>query len=224
MVFLEKIEQRVQAACEKAGRSRSEIELIAVTKKRPLEAVNELYTLGQRHMAENRVQDARKRLPELPRDICWHFIGHVQTNKTKYLPGLFDWVHSVDRLDLAEALQKTWEKKEVEKPLNILLQFNISGEDQKYGAETSEALDFLKATLEMQKLSVQGLMCMAPYSDDPETSRPVFKSLRRLRDELTEKTGHALPHLSMGMTNDFAVAIEEGATMVRIGTALFEEE
>ena len=222
MSLLQSIESRIAAACARVGRARDEVLLVAVTKTRPLEEVRALHAMGPADFAENRPQDARDRIPQLPADIRWHFIGHLQTNKAKYLAGLFQWVHSVDRIDAAVALQRAWEKRAELPPLDALLQFNISGEEQKHGAGRDEALEFLRAASKLDRLRVQGLMCMAPYGEAAELSRPVFRGLRLLRDELREKTGLPLPHLSMGMTGDFEVAIEEGATIVRIGTALFE--
>ncbi len=220
---LERMEESLRAACGWAGRPREDVILLGVVKKRPLETVRELYGLGVTHLAENRVQEARQRIPELPPGIEWHFVGPLQKNKAKYLPGLVKWVHSVEKMELAEALQKAFAKQTDVPPLNVLLQFNISGEEQKHGAGEDEAAELARAVAGMDRLRLQGLMTMAPYSDDPETSRPVFRELRRLRGELERRLGIPLPHLSMGMTNDFAVAVEEGATIVRIGTALFED-
>lgn len=219
---LRAVEERIAGACGRAGRDRSEVHLLAVTKKRPMEQLRELYRLGVTQFGENRVQEVRDRIPPFEGDVTWHFVGHLQTNKAKYLPGLVQWVHSVDRPEVAEALHKAWSRHPDLPPAKILLQFNIAGEEQKHGAGRDEALDFLRAALACDRLDVVGLMTMAPYSDDPETSRPVFRALRELRDGLEAAGGHPLPHLSMGMTGDFEVAIEEGATIVRVGTALFE--
>ncbi len=219
---LSHIDDRLEDACRRAGRPREDVLLLAVVKKRPLETVRQLYELGVTHLAENRVQEARERIPQLPDGIAWHFVGPLQKNKAKYLPGLVQWVHSVEKLDVAEALQKAFAKRPELPPLEVLVQFNIAGEEQKHGAARDEAAELVRAVSELDRLRVQGLMTMAPYSDDPEVSRPVFRKLRLLRDELQERIGLPLPHLSMGMTNDFEVAVEEGATIVRIGTALFE--
>ncbi len=219
---LERIEERIKAACDRAGRSRDEVQLVCVTKTRPLEDLRTLYTIGQRHFAENRVQDARERIPSVDGEIDWHFIGHLQTNKAKYLPGLVHWVHSVDKPEVAEALQKVWAKHLNLAPLKIFLQFNISGEEQKHGAGGDEAIAFLERARVCDRLSIQGLMCMAPYSEDSEVARPVFRGLKNLRDRLASESGMDLPHLSMGMSGDFEVAIEEGATMIRVGSAIFE--
>lgn len=218
---LKRIEGEITEACQKAGRAREEIKLLCVVKKRPLERLWELHSLGPADFAENRIQEARERIPQLPATINWHFIGHLQTNKAKYLPGLVAWVHSVDRIDAARALEKAWSKHLDLPPLNVLLQFNISGEEQKYGAAEEEAFQFLRETNALRRLKIQGLMCMAPYREDEEEARPVFRELRTLRDKLQKESGIPLPHLSMGMTADFKVAISEGATIVRIGSGLF---
>lgn len=219
---LQQVEESIIAACEEAGRSRDEVTLICVVKKRPLEEVWALYNLcDQPVFAENRPQEARDRIPEFPDDIQWHFVGSLQKNKVKYLPGLVHWVHSVHSPGIATALDAAWEKRPELELLNVLLQFNISGEEQKKGAGVEEALELLCHVDELPNLKVQGLMCMAPYTEDPEESRPVFAALRELRDRLEQESGLSLPHLSMGMTNDFKQAILEGATLVRVGTGLF---
>lgn len=220
---LASIEHRLRAACVRAGRLREDVLLVAVVKQRPLEAVRELHALGERHFGENRVQEIRERVPELAfPDAHVHFIGHLQTNKAKYLPGLVQWVHSVDSLEVAEALNRAWEKHPCLPMLNVLVQVNIAGEEQKSGVEPAEAEALVRATAALPRLALRGLMTMAPYGEETEASRPVFRGLRTLRDRLATETGIALPDLSMGMTGDFEVAVEEGSTLVRVGTALFE--
>lgn len=219
---LKRVEDRVAAACDRAGRDREEVLLLAVTKKRPLEELVELHRLGLKSFGENRPQEVRDRVPALALPIEWHFIGAIQSKNAKYLVGNVSWVHSVTDLKVAEAVEKAWNREPKLAPVKALLQFNISGEEQKHGAEADEAADFLKRAASLERIDVCGLMAMAPYSEDPEVSRPVFRALRQLRDRLVAETGIALPHLSMGMTGDFEVAIEEGATIVRVGTALFE--
>lgn len=218
---LRSVREKAAKAAARAGRSPESVKLISVVKKRPLEQVRELHSLGERFFAENRIQEARDRIPQLPGGIEWHFIGHLQTNKAKYLPGLAQWVHSVDRFSVAEALEKAYASRSGD-PVNVLLQLNVSGEEQKYGADPSDAKALLAACLQLPSLKVRGVMCMAPHSEDPEPARPVFRELRALRDELAENAGVELPELSMGMTNDFEVAIEEGSTMIRVGSGLFE--
>ncbi|MEO8376589.1 MAG: YggS family pyridoxal phosphate-dependent enzyme [Candidatus Sumerlaeota bacterium] len=215
------VEQRIAAACERAGRLRDDVLLVAVTKTRPLADVIALHDLGLHDVAENRVQDVRDRIPTFPCDLFCHFIGHLQTNKAKYLPGLVTVVHSVDRAEIANALNMAWEKTPTLPPLRVLLQFNIAEETQKSGAAARDAIEFLRRVSDLPRLHVEGLMTMAPLSEEPETSRPVFRALRELRDSMQETSGIGLPVLSMGMSGDFEVAVEEGATMLRIGSALF---
>lgn len=219
---LARVESRVAAACARAGRSRDEVLLLAVTKQRPLEELVELHRLGLNRFGENRAQEVRDRVPALALPIEWHFIGALQGKNAKYLVGNTQWVHSVEDLKIAEALEKAWNRDPKLPLVKVLLQFNISGEEQKHGAGEEEAVELLKQVTALPRLEVCGLMTMAPYSDNPEDSRPVFRGLRMLRDRLQATTGHPLPHLSMGMTGDFEVAIEEGATIIRVGTALFE--
>lgn len=216
----ERVLERIRAACQRAGRPEDSVLLVAVSKYRPLEQTMQLYRAGQRHLGESRVQEAREKIPEMPPDIVWHLIGRLQTNKAKYLPGLVEWVHSVDRLSVAEALEKAYAKEG--KSIRVLLQINAGGEEQKAGVEPEEAEEFVRQCAALPHLDVQGLMTMAPFVEDPEQTRPVFRRMRELAEELRASTGLALPHLSMGMTNDFEVAVEEGATMVRVGTALYE--
>jgi len=214
------VNQRIGKACERAGRNRADVMLVAVSKYRPLDQTRALYELGCHNFGENRVQEGRDKIPLLPDDIEWHMIGRLQSNKAKYLPGLFKWVHSMDSAKLADALQKAYEKADAQ--VRVLIQVNVAGEDQKGGVEPQDALGLLREVAAMPNLSVEGLMTMAPFFDDSSEARPVFRRLKELAESLREETGLALTHLSMGMTNDFEVAIEEGATMVRIGTALYE--
>ncbi len=219
---LARIEARIVAACERAGRARDEVMLLSVTKRRPLEHARELLRLGSTNFGENRIQEARERIPEMPEGISWHMIGHLQKNKAKYVPGLFQWIHSVDSIALAEQLNRAFEKAPGLPRLNVLLQFNVSGEEQKYGAEPDNAEELLGMVRALPRLEVRGLMCMAPHFDDPQATRPMFRQLRTLRDRLQVACNLPLPELSMGMSEDFEVAIEEGSTMVRVGSALFE--
>lgn len=216
------VEERVARACGRAGRARSEVTLLAVVKKRPVPVVRGLVELGVGEMAENRVQEARTRIPQVGGNVQWHLIGSLQTNKAKYIPGLFSTVHSVDRAEVAEALAQAMEKRAPGRTLDVYLQFNIAGEEQKHGATEEEARTLLEVAGSLGPLRVRGLMCMAPYSDNPEEARPVFRELRELRDRLAAASGLALG-LSMGMSGDFEVAIEEGSTIVRVGSALFED-
>jgi PLP dependent protein len=219
----QRTEARIASACARSGRSLGAVRLVCVTKQRPLEALQALFELGYRDFGENRVQELRERAGGLPPTVRWHLIGPLQTNKAKYLPGVVSCVHSIDRPEAAQALQRALEKAGIDS-LPVLLQLNISGEEQKHGQGELEARAFLeKVAGECPLLRVDGLMTMAPYGETPELARPVFRRLRQVRDELVQATGLLLPELSMGMTGDFEVAIEEGATMIRVGTALFEE-
>ena len=174
-------------------------------------------------LGENYVQEAKEKIPVIGHPAEWHMIGHLQTNKVKYVVNLFDWVHSVDRLELARELDKRADQNN--RRLNVMIEVNVSGEASKSGAEATQVLELARQISPLPNISVRGLMTMPPYSDNPEISRPYFQALRNLRDEI--KTA-AIPNirmddLSMGMTDDFEVAIEEGATIIRVGRAIFGE-
>jgi pyridoxal phosphate enzyme (YggS family) len=170
---------------------------------------------------ENKVQEARAKIPQTGESLRWDMIGHLQTNKAREAVQLFELIHSVDSLRLAQALDN--EAAKLGKHQRVLLEVNVSGEKSKFGIRPDDLAGLLQSINALPHTLVEGLMTMAPYSDDPEKSRPYFQNLRRLRDEASASTGIPLPHLSMGMTGDFEVAIEEGATLVRIGTAIFGE-
>jgi len=213
---LNTIEQRIVTACKKAGRDRESVRLLAVSKTRPPEAVREAVDCGLRLFGENRVQEAQSKISMSPSGLEWHLIGHLQTNKAKVAARLFQMVHSVDSLKLLQALES-----HAGTTLPVLLQVNVSGEASKFGMEPSEVADVIDAANQMQKCEVHGLMTIPPFSPDPEKTRAHFVALRELRDRLQEETGTPLPELSMGMSHDLEVAIEEGSTWVRVGTALF---
>jgi len=213
---LNTIEQRIMTACKKAGRDRGQVRLLAVSKTRPPEAVREAVDCGLRLFGENRVQEAQSKIPMSPTGLEWHLIGHLQTNKAKVAARLFQMVHSVDSLKLLQALESY-----AGTTLPVLLQVNVSGEASKFGMDPSEVAGVIEAANQMQKCEVHGLMTIPPFSPDPEKTRAHFVALRELRDRLQEETGTPLPELSMGMSHDLEVAIEEGSTWVRIGTALF---
>jgi len=223
--------QRIETAARHAGRHASEIQLIVVTKNRPVEQIRELLACGPYCLGENRVQEVLEKIPQLPPDTVWHLIGHLQRNKAKQAVRHFALLHSLDSERLAEALQRAAEADQGStgtlpvkqcRAVETLIEVNVSGEESKFGL-APEAVEPLLATIvrSFDRLHVGGLMTMAPYVTDPELARPCFRGLRQLRDRLVSQ-GYSLPHLSMGMTNDFEVAIAEGATMVRIGTAIFE--
>lgn len=225
---LARVRLRIETAARRAARPPEAVTLIAVTKTHPVEIIREVLAAGSHHLGENRLQEAEPKILHIPaadpaRPV-WHLIGHLQTNKAKVAVRLFDWIHSVDSLRIAEALDKECEKQGRD-ALNVLVQVNISGEDTKSGVEPHEVSALLRQLAELPRLRVRGLMTMAPYEAVPEETRPVFRGLRQLRDELarTAPPGVSLDELSMGMTNDFEVAIEEGATLVRIGRAIFED-
>lgn len=215
------VRERMAAACARAGRDPDGVRLVAVTKTVGPDEIRELYRLGVRDFGENRVADGVAHKEALGRDdAVWHLIGHLQRNKARAaLAGGFLRIHSVESEKLLAVLDD--ECGRLGARPDILVEVNVSGEDSKYGVRPDALPALAKTALAAKRLRLSGLMTMAPFTDDPEEARPVFRGLRLLRDELARETGAALPHLSMGMTGDFEVAIEEGATLVRIGTALF---
>ena len=210
---LEAVTERVRRAAERAGRSPEEVTIVAVSKGFPPEVVREGVAAGLRHVGENRVQEAAAKLPRLADlPITWHMVGHLQTNKVKTALELFAIIHSVDSIHLAETISH-----HAQGPIPILLEVNVAGEEGKFGLATEEVSRAADAIARLPRLEVRGLMTVAPVVPDPGEVRPVFRRLRELRDAL------GLRELSMGMTDDFEVAVEEGATMVRIGRAIFGE-
>jgi len=217
---LAKIHDAIASAARRAGRDPAEIELLAVSKTQPVETIQEAMRAGITHFGENKVQEARGKIEALGRGI-WHLIGHLQSNKAKDAVRLFDSIDSVDRTDLAGEINQRADA--LGKIQNVLLQVNIAGESTKFGCAPDAARALAEAINALPRLCLRGLMTIAPYSPEPEKSRPCFAGLRRLRDKIEADTGLRLPVLSMGMSGDFTVAIEEGSTCVRIGTALFGE-
>jgi PLP dependent protein len=227
---LRSVQARIRDAALRSGRCPDEIELIAVTKSQPPKTICKAYELGLRHFGENRVEEAASKVGQLPADIRWHMIGHIQSRKANRVIALFQWAHSVDSLKLAQRLDRLW--AEPGKRFPVLLEFNVSGEETKHGfpawhwehdnQQQELLLEAMRQIVSLPNVSVQGLMTMAPIVTEPEAARPVFASLRQLRDRLAARFPEAnWHHLSMGMTDDFEVAIEEGATLVRIGRAIF---
>ena len=213
------VQSRIAAACERAGRSPSEVTLLAVSKNHPAETVAEAVRLGLTLFGENRMQEARAKIPQSPGQARWHFIGHLQSNKARDTVALFETIESVDSLALAAELQKQAEKQA--KNVKILLEVNVAGESSKFGWNPDRLLAELAQINAFPRLELHGFMTVAPYATEAEKVRPVFRRLRELRDRAAVALGAPLPVLSMGMSGDLEVAIEEGATLVRVGTALF---
>ena len=216
---LQQIQTRITAACARAGRSPDSVALQPVSKNQPPEAVRAIADLGLKCFGENRVQEAKIKISQCPGNLRWHLIGHLQSNKCRDAVHLFEMVQSVDSLSLARELDK-WAGKSA-RTLPILLEVNVAGESSKFGYSPDQLLTELTEINALLKLEIHGLMTVAPWSTDPEKVRPVFRKLRELKQQSEQILGAPLPHLSMGMSGDFEVAIEEGATIVRIGTALF---
>ena len=235
---LRRVQDRIAAATLRAGRDPDGVMLVAVSKTQPVETILAAYELGVRHFGENRVEEAAQKIPavrtRLPPDagILWHMVGHVQSRKAETVVRLFEWVHSVDSLKLAERLSRFAEQQD--KTLRVLLEFNVAGEAGKYGFSVqgeradrdSKLIDALHQIGILPHLRVEGLMTMAPIVAEAEQARPIFRALCEWRDQLavfSKREDYYRPHLSMGMTDDFEVALEEGATIVRIGRAIFGE-
>jgi pyridoxal phosphate enzyme (YggS family) len=218
------VEDKVTNACLRANRDRKEVQIIAVTKYVSLDTTGEVIRLGMKHIGENRWQDVQPKWEAFHDRAEWHFIGHLQTNKVKDVLGKFAYIHSLDRLSLASEIEK--KASALDLTVSCFIQLNVSGEETKYGLPPEELASFIEKLRMMPHIRVVGLMTMAPYEAEPESTRPVFRELRRLRDELNREKvlGYEIPHLSMGMSNDFEVAIEEGATWVRLGTVLVGKE
>ena len=218
---LEEVEERIQEACRRAGRDRSEVTLIAVSKTKPAEVLKEAYDLGIRVFGENKVQELTEKYEVLPKDIRWHMIGHLQTNKVKYIADKVELIHSVDSLKLAETIEKEAAKRN--RTIDILVEVNVAEEESKFGLKVEEVIPFIEKVAGFSHINVRGLMTIAPFVENPEKNRSVFADLRKLSVDITEKNidNVNVSILSMGMTNDYEVAIEEGATMVRVGTGIF---
>ncbi len=208
----------IEAAAARAGREPQDIQLVAVTKYVGLDEVKEAAKVGIKDFGENRVQEADEKIKQFP-ELKWHFIGHLQSNKAKDVLPNYVLIHSLDRLSLAKALQRCGERFEL--TANVLVQVNTSGEESKFGLAPGQLPGFLKEIKSYDRLKVRGLMTMAPFYDNPEETRPCFRELARLRDQC-RNSDYELEQLSMGMTNDYIVAIEEGATIIRVGSALFD--
>ncbi len=219
---LKEVEERIRLACERAGRKREEVLLLGASKGVPPERLREFFNCGLSTFGENRVQEFLKKWESL-RDLSidWHFIGRLQSNKVKYIIDKVNLIHSLDRDSLLEEIERR--AKAIGKVQGVLIEVNVGGEETKGGVEPKELKAFFERCLKAENIKVLGLMCIPPYREDPQEVRPYFSLLRRLKEELEREFGVSLPHLSMGMSHDFEVAIEEGATIVRIGTLLFGE-
>ena len=218
---LEIIEENICKACEKAGRERSEVTLIAVSKTKPLEDLQAVYDLNIRDFGENKVQELTGKIEAMPDDIKWHMIGHLQRNKVKYIVDKVELIHSVDSLRLAEEISKQAIKKNVN--VNILVEINIGDEESKFGISADEVKVLVRDIAKLDNIKIQGLMCVAPYVVDSEENRAFFHKIKDLSVDIMKENidNVSMNVLSMGMSNDYQVAIEEGATMVRIGSNLF---
>ena len=217
------VQTEIQAACSRAGRDPSQVTLIAVSKTKPVSALKEAYDAGIRDFGENKVQELMEKQPQLPADIRWHMIGHLQRNKVKYLIGKVALIHSVDSLRLAEEISRESQHKGVE--TDILIEVNVSGEESKYGISPMEALELIEKIAKLPGIHVKGLMTIAPYTEVAEKNRPYFDKLVQLSVDITEKNidNVSMNVLSMGMTGDYSIALEEGATYIRVGTGIFGE-
>ena len=213
------VQKRIATACDRAGRSPSEIQIIAVGKKFTADIIREAADCGLTLFGENRVQEAKAKIPDCPGHLRWHFIGNLQTNKCRDAVALFEMIHAVDSVRLAAELNKRCEQ--AAKVMPVLLEVNVSGEGSKHGFTPATAVAAMDVFDDFPQLELHGLMTMAPYARDPESARPFFQKLREAKATCEDQLGAPLPELSMGMSGDFEIAIEEGATMVRLGTCLF---
>jgi len=213
-----RVVERMEGAARRVGRDPREIKLVVVSKTVDVVRIKEAVEAGVSILGENYVQEAQKKIEEIGRPVAWHFIGHLQSNKAKYAVRLFDVVHSVDGLALAEELNRRAEQ--TGRVLKVMMEVNLSGETTKFGADEESVLNLAKMIRHLNHLSLEGLMTMPPYFDSPEESRPYYIGLRELKERMVRE-GVPMKELSMGMSNDFEIAIEEGATFVRVGTAIF---
>lgn len=220
---LAQVEKNIELACKKAGRDRSEVTLIAVSKTKPVEMLQEIYDEGIRDFGENKVQELDQKMPVMPEDIKWHMIGHLQRNKVKYIAGKVALIHSVDTYRLAEEINIQAKKKNVIIP--ILIEVNIAQEESKFGTSKEDAILLVEEISKLENVRIKGLMTIAPNVSDSEENRLYFRGIKQLSVDIRNKNidNVSMDILSMGMTGDYMVAIEEGATMVRVGTGIFGE-
>lgn len=220
---LREVEEKIANACKRVGRNKSEVTLIAVSKTKPVEAIREAMEYGTVHFGENKVQEIIDKYETISEPLNWHMIGHLQRNKVKYIVDKVVLIHSVDSLRLAEQIHEEAEKKQVIVP--ILIEVNVAGEESKFGVRPEDTLDLVKQISLLSNVKIMGLMTIAPFVSNPEENRVHFKKLRELNIDIKSKNidNVCMDVLSMGMTGDYEVAVEEGATMVRVGTGIFGE-
>lgn len=219
---VEKVKERVAAACKRSGRDPKDVQIIPVSKNHPKEVIEALYKAGWRDFGENYVQELRNKHDNLPADIRWHMIGHMQRNKVKYIADYIEEIHSVDTVKLLRTIEKEGQK--ADRVIPVLIEVNVGQEESKFGVlpNLEDCMALANEALELPHVKLRGLMTSAPYYDDPEEDRPLFKKLKELMGEMNAANDQLhLDQLSMGMTHDFEVAVEEGATCVRVGTAIF---
>jgi len=218
---LDRVRERIAHAAAKSGRSTSDVELVVITKTHPVEKVREAIDAGQTLFGESRVQEARAKIPELPSNVRWHFVGHLQKNKVRHALPLFEMIHSVDSLALAQDMNRIAQEEGLHP--RLLLEVNVAGEWSKFGFAPDKLREQMEALLALPRLSILGLMTIPPLAEEAEASREYFVQWREVRDHLQTEFRVDLALLSMGMTQDFPIAVEEGATLVRVGTAIFGE-
>ena len=220
---MKQVKYRIEEACSKAGRDSNSVTLIAVSKTKPVSALQEAYEAGARDFGENKVQELMDKIPQLPSDIRWHMIGHLQRNKVKYIVDKVYLIHSVDSFRLAEEISKEALKKRVE--VNILIEVNVAKEESKFGTATSDAIALVEEISKLPAVHIKGLMTIAPLVENQEENRSYFHKLKQLSVDIMQKNidNVCMKELSMGMTGDYQVAVEEGATYVRVGTGIFGE-
>ncbi|ESL04720.1 pyridoxal phosphate enzyme, YggS family [Catonella morbi ATCC 51271] len=218
---LSMVENKIAAACKRAGRERDEVKLIAVSKTQPVEAIREAIEYGINSFGENRVQELREKTEIIKDNLDWHLIGHLQTNKVKYVVGKVSLIHSLENIRLAEALDKEAAKLGI--TVDVLAEINVAKEASKFGVNPEDAENFIREVSKFPNINIKGLMTVAPYTDISEENRKYFRQLKKIMVDLNSKNIHnvSMNVLSMGMTGDYEVAIEEGATLVRVGTGIF---
>ena len=220
---LKAVQEKIKEACKRAGRSADEVTLVAVSKTKPNEMIEELYAAGHRDFGENYIQELRAKHEALPKDIRWHMIGHLQRNKVKYIAEYITMIHSVDSFELAQTIEK--EAAKHNRVIPILIEVNVAGEDTKFGVSPEKAAELAEMISHLPHVRVSGLMTSAPFVEDPEEDRVYFRNLRNLSVDIEDKKldNVTVGALSMGMSNDYEIAVEEGSTMVRVGTSIFGE-